>query len=259
MNDLPIISAIIPCKNHQEWVCGALNSIVNQKYPKLRIGFIDDGSTDESWERVTSECKDLKQHILKQTTEPAELLSGSYSGYSILLARFSKSYGPSCARNYMIKSMLDNTDIFAFLDSDDEYEPDKIIKSVKYFIENPFCGIVYSDYTTEHVNSGVRERQFKFPYSKKLLLQGECVANMDSLFKAEIFKTVGMFDETMLCCEDFDCYMRASDQYLLCHIPENLVKIRVHNRSSTDTYDKATWEKNYARVFEKMREKQTNQ
>ena len=255
MNNSPIISAIVPCKNHQEWVCLALDSIVNQKYPRLRIGFVDDGSTDKSWECVTSQCKDLKTHTLTKTTEPAELLSGSYSGYSILLARFSKSYGPSCARNYMIKSMLDNTDIFAFLDSDDEYEQGKVEKSVKYFLENPFCGIVYSDYTTEHVNTGVRERQFKFPYSKKLLLQGECVANMDSLFKADIFRTVGMFDETMLCVEDLDMYLRASDDYLLCHIPENLVKIRVHNKSSTDTYSKEIWEKNYARVFEKLKNK----
>lgn len=258
MNDLPIISAIIPCKNHEDWVCGALDSIVKQKYAKLRFGFIDDGSIDKSWERVTSQCKDLKQHQLTRTTEPAELLSGSYSGYSILLARFSQSYGPSCARNYMIKSMLDNTDIFAFLDSDDEYEEGKIDKSVRYFLENPFCGIVYSDYTTEHVHSGVRERQFKLPYSRKLLLQGECVANMDSLFRSEIFKKIGMFDESLNSCEDLDIYVRASDDFLLCHIPENLVKIRVHNRSSTDLISKERWQENYSKVFEKLKNKQTS-
>ena len=256
-NSIPIISAIVPCKNHQDWVCGALDSIVNQKYKALRLGFVDDGSTDNSWNNVLKQCKHIKPYKLNNTNEPVELLSANYKGYSLLAARFSKSYGPSCARNYMIRSMLDDTDIFAFLDSDDEYELGKIDKSIPFFLENDFCGIVYSDYTTEHVHSGVKERQFKFPYSKRLLLEGECVANMDSLFNADIFRTIGFFDEQMLCCEDISMYLQVSDKFLLCHIPENLVKIRIHNKSSTDVYSKELWEKNYARAFQKLQDRQS--
>ena len=50
MNQPPILTAIVPCKNHEKWVYGALKSITDQQYPVMRLVFIDDGSTDNSWQ-----------------------------------------------------------------------------------------------------------------------------------------------------------------------------------------------------------------
>lgn len=48
MNEMPLISLIIPCYNaKEEWVKRALNSVRNQTYQKYEALVIDDGSRDE--------------------------------------------------------------------------------------------------------------------------------------------------------------------------------------------------------------------
>ncbi|MHA1795824.1 MAG: hypothetical protein ACTSUK_06915 [Promethearchaeota archaeon] len=57
------------------------------------------------------------------------------------------------------------------------------------------------------------------------------------MVKAEVFKTIGYFDETLDHLEDLDIWARIARQYEFFHLPESLVNIRVHqsNASNPDT------------------------
>ncbi|PTP86657.1 hypothetical protein CWO04_10030 [Vibrio splendidus] len=48
----PLISVLVPCFNHENYVIECLESIKNQTYSNYEIVIIDDGSTDGSKERV---------------------------------------------------------------------------------------------------------------------------------------------------------------------------------------------------------------
>lgn len=256
--NLPIVTAIVPVHNHELWCQGALLSLVNQKYPALRLAVIDDGSTDNSWNKCLELCNKVKKLPLSGNGEPIELLGAEIEGYQIILARLSKSYGPSAARNYGIKTGWDGTDLFAFLDSDDEYLPGKIRKSVDKWLEFPqLIGEIYSDYITANIVSGLECREFKPGYTKEHLLR-ECIINMDSLVAKWAIAKVGEFDPEIRVAEDYDMHLRLSEVSLICHIPEALVKIRVGRHSSTDTVSKEQWEQNYRRVMEKLQQRMSN-
>ena len=48
MNKPPLVSIIIPCYNHEQYVNYALSSIIEDTYPNIEIVIINDGSTDNS-------------------------------------------------------------------------------------------------------------------------------------------------------------------------------------------------------------------
>ena len=50
MDQLPLISIIMPCYNAEEYVSDAINSVLEQTYGNVELIIIDDGSTDNSLE-----------------------------------------------------------------------------------------------------------------------------------------------------------------------------------------------------------------
>lgn len=250
MTNNPNVTAIIPCHNHQDWVNQAIDSVVVQNYPRKRIVVVDDGSTDDSWRNIVSK---IYQPKTPQQKLEHLIIFGNIknSDVSVVACKLDKSYGPSVARNYGIKTAWEGTDIFAFLDSDDYYEQGKIKKSVEVLGLGDAVGAVYSDYDTLNIHNGFRQRQFKESFKYNRLVQ-ECIVNNDSLVKKIALAQCGVYDEDLRVCEDYDLWLRVSEKFVIYHIPESLVTIRVGKHSSTDNVNKATWEQNYRKVFEKM-------
>ena len=46
--ELPLVSVVMPCYNHERFVSATLQSVFNQTYPALELIIIDDGSSDAS-------------------------------------------------------------------------------------------------------------------------------------------------------------------------------------------------------------------
>lgn len=248
-NEKTSFSGVIPCHNHDKWIMHAVDSIVEDPYKKKQIAIVDDGSTDSSWEVI---CKAISKKIAKSNC----IVQGEYRGVSVLAYRFTKAGGPSRARNKGMELLWDYTDVFGFLDSDDMYIPGKIQKSMMLFQNDVYnkVGAVYTDFYT--LNSiGESCCQYKEPFSRERLVR-ECIVNNDSLVSKYALEKCGKYDETMRVCEDYDLWMRISEKFVILHIPEALVQIRVGTHSSTDTVKKEIWQKNYNKVFEKAQARQ---
>lgn len=246
------VTVIIPCHNHAQWVMTAVWSVVAQDHPSKRIVVVDDGSTDGSSEKVLAGLVDVKTPT--QQGEPWTCL-GTVAGSDtqLMLSRFREAHGPSFARNWGIKSGWEGTDAFMFLDSDDVYLPGKMPRSVAKWAEAPeHVGGVYSDYETSNENTGLRIRHYKEPFSRDRLVR-ECLPNMDSLVSRLALEQCGLFDETMRCCEDYDLWFRLSERFIVIHVPEPLLLLRVGTHSSSSTVNQETWQRCYANVFEKAR------
>ncbi|HEX5186261.1 MAG TPA: glycosyltransferase [Nitrososphaeraceae archaeon] len=237
------VTAIIPVHNHENWVQDAILSVANQNYENLKFVIVDDASTDNSFSKILELVDGLKDHAesTHQDNEPAEIKSGLIKGRHAAIARFRKNQGPAITRNYAANTAKDVTDVYAFLDSDDIYLPGKIEKSIKYFY-NPFVGVVYSDYETVNVHTGLIARQFKESYRRDVLLH-HCIVNCDSLVSKQAFYEAGGFNEQVRVTEDYSLWLEISKKHIICHIPECLLRIKIGSHSSTAKISEEDWKK----------------
>lgn len=256
--NLPRVTVLIPVHNDESYIAKAINSAVTQKYSGLmQICVVDDGSTDESW-KIIQDLYDTK--IEKQNLNDLQLTSGKYRDVQLTALKRPHAGGPSAARNTGIKLTLNHTDVYAMLDSDDEFYSDKIRKCASLMMTSPeLIGVVYADYDTYDINTGKTIREFKEPYSRRRLVQ-ECIVHSGSVVSKlaleQVAEEAEYYDESMRTCEDYDLWMRISEKFLILHIPEALTFVRITNQSSSAVVHKKTWEKNWLRVMEKMNQRQ---
>lgn len=95
------ISAVIPAYNSAAFILGALDNIANQSVPVDEIIVVDDGSNDDTAEKVQQWSDTAPVTLVRQ-----------------------KNSGPSAARNRGIDQATG--DWIAFLDADDRWTPRKI-------------------------------------------------------------------------------------------------------------------------------------
>jgi glycosyltransferase involved in cell wall biosynthesis len=244
----PRLTAVIPLHNRRDWIKQAIDSLLAQQVP-LQIVVTDDGSTDGSHEVVLA---GLTNTVYPDKQGEPWVCKGLWGPHELMLCRFEKARGPSFARNYCIRAAWDDTDIYCLLDSDDYYHPGKIAASLPAFAY-PQVGIVYTDYETLHPD-GLRIIQHKEPYSRDRLVR-ECIINPNSLISKDVFAKVGLFDDQLRVCEDYDLWLRATEHFMAYHVGASLVTMRVGEHSSSSTVAKEQWERCYRRVFEKLQER----
>ncbi|GAH83893.1 unnamed protein product, partial [marine sediment metagenome] len=116
------VSVIIPTYNRADMVGRAIQSVINQTYQDFEIIIIDDASTDNTRE-VAREFQEREKRI-------------KYFKHEI-------NKGGGAARNTGIKNS--KGEYIAFLDSDDEWYPEKLEKQIEIFNKNDEnLGVVYS-------------------------------------------------------------------------------------------------------------------
>lgn len=248
------VTYIIAHHNYQEHLPKAIESAKKQKY-KCNICVIDDCSENpkETQKMIQDNLFDGNwnetQHGNDVTIQDKEI-NGSKRTLILLQG---KARGPSYARNMGIRQTINDTDVFAILDADDTNDPYKVEKMVNVFNRfGEYVGVVYADYNTinEH---GKITREYKKPYDYFKLRQ-DCMVHSGSLVRSEVFKAVGLYDEEMRTCEDYDLWMRASKKFIFYHLPEALSLVLVHDNNSTNTVQKEIWVKNWQRVHLKDRQ-----
>ena len=250
---LPSVTILIANYNDQKYIDRCIESAVNQDYPgNLRICIVDDGSTDRSWEIIQSYFEEKDGKILQKNK------TGRF-GRTDLIAIKSENGGPSSARNVGIKHTIEDTEIYAILDSDDEMYENKISECVGLFEKGQgMIGVVYADYDTINTEDGKIIREFKEPYSRKRLVQ-ECIVHSGALILKDALSNVlegtGYYDEKMRTCEDYDLWMRISEKYIIAHVPKSLTKVRVTGDNSSFIVNQEVWKKNWQRVVEKMHQR----
>lgn len=193
---MPRVSVIIPTYNRAKKVVRAIRSVLDQTFSDFEILVVDDGSTDDTPKAV---CR-LKG--------PIECISHS------------SNYGVSAARNTAIR--YSNAPFIAFLDSDDHWLPDKLQVQIKFFEANAQMVICQ----TEEI--WIRNGRRVNPMKKHLKPSGDifepslklCLVSPSAvMLKRSVFDEVGLFDESLPACEDYDLWLR-----IACRHPVSLIK-----------------------------------
>ncbi|MDA3909543.1 MAG: glycosyltransferase family A protein [Sulfurimonas sp.] len=177
------ISVVIPTYNRYEVLKRALASVYAQTHKPKEVIIIDDGSTDET------------SQILKLFPEAKYY--------------YQKNSGVSSARNLGIKKA--SYEWIAFLDSDDEWHPQKLQEHLELHLDSPELQISYTDEKwmrdAKEVNMPKKYRKFGGDIFKECL--SHCIiAPSATIIHKDLFERVGLFDENLEVCEDYDLWLR---------------------------------------------------
>jgi glycosyltransferase involved in cell wall biosynthesis len=203
---MPEVSTIIPVYNQERYLREAIDSVLAQTYHDREILVVDDGSTDATPEII-----------------------GSY-GPRIRAFRKANGGGAS-ALNLGIRQA--NGRWIGWLSSDDLWEPSKLARQMEALREMPDAGLIYTDVILIDADGRQHERQsFPCPPTQQerlVQMARRCFINGSSvLIRRDVFDHVGLFDERDRLTPDYDLWLKIVRDYNILHVPEALVRYRVH-------------------------------
>lgn len=208
MNELPLISVIVPVYKTEMYLRRCLDSICNQSYRKLEIICVNDGSPDKS-EEILREyaARDNRIHVINQ-----------------------ENAGLSAARNSGLK--VASGDYITGVDSDDYLDTD--IYS-KIFVERAISAdiICFGTRQVDECDNLLPSEEFLFSHEglydfNKEILYGVDVCFWNKLYKREMVESLGLtFPEGVL-FEDtawlYTCAAGVKSIYFLSEIGYNYVQ-----------------------------------
>ena len=208
------ISVVIPSYNRKELLKRSINSVINQTIKPFEIIVVDDGSLDGTETMIRRNYDFVK--FIKQ-----------------------KNKGVSAARNSGIK--VSSGEWICFLDSDDEWEKDKLEKQIKSAKNNPGYHIFHSNEIW--VKNGIRINQKKKHKKYGGNIFKKCldmcrISPSSVLIDKTILNKVGFFNENLLICEDYELWLRICDRYKVFFIDEPLIiKYGGHQGQLSSSFD----------------------
>lgn len=239
---LPVVSVIICNYNYGQWINGAVKSAASQDYPAKQIIIADDASSDDSFEVVNAICDGGMR--IESDDDEKTILSNYINNVELTYIKIKKNGGPSRARNIAIKHAWDSSHMFAILDADDAFIQGKISRCVAKIIESPdSVGAVYTDYVhLSHDN--IFSYESKEPYSRERLVQ-DCIVHSGCVISKLALAKVGLYNENLRTCEDYNLWLRISNYFIIVHIPEFLHIVRIGQHQSSHTVDLERWQRDY--------------
>ena len=193
------ISVVIPTYNRYNFLKRAIKSVLNQTFKAKEIIVVDDGSNDNTY-KIKDEFKDIK-----------------YICYN-------ENKGVSFARNIGILNA--KYDYVAFLDSDDEWHKDKLKEQVDFFKKNKDYLICYTDekWIRGDVVVNVPKKYQKYGGDIfKECLEYCIIAPSSVMMHKKLFNSVGLFDESLEVCEDYDLWLRVANSYKIGLVDKKLI------------------------------------
>jgi len=194
------IAVIIPTYNRAHVLRRALDTVFAQALPPDEVIVVDDGSTDDTAEWVAREYS--RAHLIRQ-----------------------ENRGVSAARNAGIGHA--SADWIALLDSDDEWRPQKLERQAEAITQDEhYHRICHTDEIW--IRNGSRVNQMDKHTKAGGWIFNQClplcaISPSSVLIHREVFGTVGLFDEDLPVCEDYDLWLRICSRYPVLFVDEPLV------------------------------------
>lgn len=206
-NNNALVSIVLPSYNRQDKIVEAINSCLTQSFKDFELIIIDDCSSDNSREVIKNHAK-LDERIKfifndKNMRLPATL-------------------------NIAFNSAIGK--YFTWISDDNLFTRDAIEKMVNVLENNAEISLVYADYTTINNEGTKLARIYQEP--PEFLPIRDCVGAA-FLYRADIAKLVGGYNEDMFLTEDYEYWLRFGLVAKFMHIPESLFLYRVHAQSLT--------------------------
>ena len=200
MIDPRAVSVVIPTYNRRGRLGRCIESVTGQTKAPEAVLVVDDGSTDGT----------------------ADWVRRTYPRVTVIEQ---KHAGVGAARNNGIENAA--TDWIAFLDSDDRWMPDKLEKQMRALALNSGYRLCH---TEERWIYRGKERPVAGPYRKRggwifrRSLSVCAISPSTVVMHRKVFEEVGIFDESLPACEDYDLWLRITSRMPVLLVDEPLIE-----------------------------------
>lgn len=193
------ISVVIPSFNRSGLLHRALSSLAAQRDRPDEIIVVDDGSTDGTRAMLRREFPEVR--YVRQEHQ-----------------------GVSAARNHGIRRAA--CDWIALLDSDDEWHPDKLALQRCALAADPAMLLCHTNEIW--IRSGRRVNPMRKHNKHGGWIYRRCLplcalSPSSTVIHRSLFDTLGMFDESLPACEDYDLWLRFCAQHPVLYLKRALV------------------------------------
>jgi glycosyltransferase involved in cell wall biosynthesis len=194
----PLVSAIMPVFNAEDFVGAALESLLAQDYDPFEIVACDDGSTDRSSEILTA--------------------------YPTVSRIRQANGGPSAARNAAVAAS--RGELIAFFDADDLWPSNRLTLQARHLVEHPEAGCVLG--RQEWINPP--------PWLRRDAIYGDLdgIPLCSAMLRRSAFDAVGGFDTMFTHGEDRDLMFRLREGGIRIEVLSEIVLFRrFHGKNLT--------------------------
>jgi glycosyltransferase involved in cell wall biosynthesis len=208
----PLVSVLIPVKNGSRFIDEAVESIISQTWKNLEIIIIDDGSSDDTMEK-------LKLLAAKDTR--IELQKSQGTGFVDALHQ---------------AATLAKGSYLARMDADDICLPNRLSTQMKIMMDRPDLVVLgtaamqIDEVGREH---GIMRMPSNSQTVRKQLRHSSCVIHPSVIMRSEAFKKCGGFRKPFMHALDYDLWLRMSRIGEIGNLPKILMYYRVHEESVT--------------------------
>lgn len=215
---MPLVSIIIPTFNCESYIAATINSVLSQSHKDIEIIVVDDGSSDKT------------KDIVREFNTKVKLISQPNSGVCV-------------ARN---RGLSESSGSFiCFMDHDDYWYPEKLASQVEIFRVHPEVGVVYSRFINWYADTN---GQFPSPESFEprtiqdeidtefsgwvyhLFLLDSWMLTSTAIFRSDVLKKCGGFDESLPFSEDWDLWLRVTREYPMIRMTRPTTLYRQHQQ-----------------------------
>ncbi len=235
----PLVSVIIPAYNHEQYVQETIRSIINQTYQNIELIIIDDGSKDQTFNKITElkeQCKKRFKSIHFETKEN----EGTCRTLNKLLSLSQGKYIYLIASDDLAKPNAIETEV-SFLEENPDYilvvGDDEIIDSASQRIGwdkhqkqidlNKATYITFAQFLQD------KNKPLKFNSGQfgryETLVNGNYIPN-GFLIRADIIKKIGFTKEAPL--EDWNMHLQLSKIGKMKFIDQILFSYRWHDTNT---------------------------
>ncbi len=203
--EVPLVSVVTPSLNQGAFIEDAIQSVLDQDYPRIEHIVVDGGSNDG-----TIDVLQRYAH-LRWLSEP----DGGQA--DAVNKGFAMAQGA----------------IFGWLNSDDMYLPGAVSAAVGVLLETG-CGLVHGGWR-QIDERGARIRDVEaVPFDlRRQLDYANLVAQPGALFTREAFEAVGGLDTTYRYAMDYELFLRIGSRFDVRHVDRVQAAYRYHPESKT--------------------------
>jgi glycosyltransferase involved in cell wall biosynthesis len=215
--NLPLVSIVTPSYNQAPYLAATIESVLSQDYPNLEYLVVDGGSTDGSQEIIRRYADQLTWWVSEKDQGQTDAINKGFAHA--------------------------NGEIFAWLNSDDTYEPNAIREAVEFLQENPAIGLVYGDCNFID-ETGKKFGKFNAAQTdlKKLRRGYVHIPQQAAFWRAELWRLVAPLDETFYFAMDYDLWVRLAKISSIRYLPNHTwANFRLHTDAKSIAADDRCW------------------